>query len=108
MKELQEQRNKKLVQDFYQEVLVERNVDSAYKYLSADTYIQHNPNLPDGREAIIEVFRKVNLPIEIHHIGADGDIVYVHANVAGLPDGSNNTLVDMYKVNDKWFSNCTY
>jgi len=102
MKELQEAANKEIVLRFYREALPNKDVEALKKYLDADTYIQHGPYVADGREALIDVF--ITLPhypdmiTEIHHIGADGDLVYVHART-GLPkEGRNATVVDIYRV----------
>ena len=46
------QANKRLVYDFWREVFEARHMDLADKYLS-DAYIQHNPNVPNGRAALV-------------------------------------------------------
>lgn len=47
--------NKKLVFDFWREVFQARNMDLAPEYMAED-YIQHNPNVPSGREAFVNFF----------------------------------------------------
>src|SRR6478735_8853749 len=81
--------NKKLVADFYQELFGDKNVESIDKYIG-DTYIQHNPALPDGRDvlkqAVAQWFKGApKEKIDIHHLSADGDLVYIHtkANIGG-------------------------
>lgn len=49
--------NKKLVYDFWREVIDARHMDLALKYM-AESYIQHNPNVPTGRKAFIAFFSK--------------------------------------------------
>ena len=49
---------KKLVFDFWREVLEARHVDLAEKYMT-ESYIQHNPNVPNGRKAIVDFFSTV-------------------------------------------------
>ena len=44
--------NKRFVYDFWREVLEAGHMDLAPKYL-AESYIQHNPNVPSGRAAFI-------------------------------------------------------
>jgi hypothetical protein len=41
--------NKKIVYDFWREVLEAGHMDLAPKYMT-ETYIQHNPNVPTGRQ----------------------------------------------------------
>jgi len=47
--------NKKLVFDFWREVIEAGQLDNAYQYLSED-YIQHNPNIADGSAAFVAFF----------------------------------------------------
>jgi predicted SnoaL-like aldol condensation-catalyzing enzyme len=44
--------NKRLVYDFWREVFESGNVALADKYV-AESYIQHNPNVPNGRGALV-------------------------------------------------------
>jgi len=53
--------NKRLVYDFWREVFEAANMELAEKYL-AESYIQHNPNVPTGRAAFVEFFRKLRQP----------------------------------------------
>jgi predicted SnoaL-like aldol condensation-catalyzing enzyme len=53
--------NKQLVFDFWRIVYEGGHLDKAPQYM-AETYIQHNPNVPTGRAAFIELFSKVRPP----------------------------------------------
>jgi len=73
--------NKKLVFDFWREVLDARHVELAEKYMAED-YIQHNPNVPTGRKAFTDFFGRMkpmdikpvtNMPLV--SIMAEGDLV---------------------------------
>lgn len=73
--------NKKLVFDFWREVLEARHVELAEKYMT-ETYIQHNPNIPTGRAAFQTAFSRMQ-PQEIKptiarpliSVTAEGDLV---------------------------------
>ena len=75
-------RNKKLVYDFWREVLEAGHLDLAPKYMT-ETYIQHNPNVPTGRQGFIDFFSKFRKPQPIVDsikapliaIVAEGDLV---------------------------------
>lgn len=54
-------RNKRTVFDFWRIVYEGGHMDQAPKYM-AETYIQHNPNVPTGRAAFIALFGKVRPP----------------------------------------------
>jgi len=53
--------NKRLVYDFWREVIEAGHLDLAEKYM-AETYIQHNPNAATGRAGFIEFFSKFTKP----------------------------------------------
>lgn len=74
--------NKRLVYDFWREVLEGGHLDAVHKYMAED-YIQHNPNVPTGRAGFVEFFGKFAKPKPIlDHIKAplisivaEGDLV---------------------------------
>ena len=97
-----EVRNDKIVREFYDKVFFAKNASAAANYLEED-YIQHNPNVPTGREAFINAFTLIfeqspNFSTRIQKIYADGDYVIVHS-FAPIGD-TGNSIVDIYKVND--------
>ena len=56
--------NKRLVYDFWREVFEGGHMELAEKYL-AESYIQHNPNVPTGRAAFVEFFTRFRKPAPI-------------------------------------------
>jgi predicted SnoaL-like aldol condensation-catalyzing enzyme len=102
--------NKKLVFDFWREVLQAGHVDRAPEYL-AESYIQHNPNVPTGRAAFMEFFGQMpRTPVkdtidELVSIVAERDLV-VLALRRELPDLAREgqtyttTWFDMFRVAD--------
>jgi len=74
--------NKRLVYDFWREVLEAGHLDQVDKYV-AEGYIQHNPNVPTGRAAFVAFFSKVvkTQPVQPRITGplvsivAEGDLV---------------------------------
>ena len=80
--EQKEDTNKSLVTNMYQELFGDKNVEAADKYI-VENYIQHNPSVADGRAALKEALKIwfKNAPkekIDIQHIAADGDLVFIH------------------------------
>jgi predicted SnoaL-like aldol condensation-catalyzing enzyme len=75
-------RNKRLVYGFWREVFEAGHMEFAEKYL-AESYIQHNPNVPTGRAAFVEFFTKFAKPKPIEPrikaplvaVVAEGDFV---------------------------------
>ena len=104
--------NKKLVYDFWREVLEGGHMELADKYM-AESYIQHNPNVPTGRRAFVEFFSRIDVPKPIAPrikaplvaIVADGDYV-VLAFAREVADPSDptkkytTTWFDMFRIQD--------
>ena len=102
--------NKRLVYDFWREVLQAHHVDRTPQYL-AESYIQHNPNVPTGRAAFMEFFSRFPAePIkdsidDLVSIVAERDLV-VLAFRRELPDLAREgqtyttTWFDMFRIAD--------
>jgi predicted SnoaL-like aldol condensation-catalyzing enzyme len=57
-----EQANLKFVMDWWREVLESRHLDLTAKY-QAENYIQHNINVPTGREGFVTFFGRLGPPV---------------------------------------------
>ena len=92
--------NKKLVASLYQEVFGDKNIDAVDKYI-ADNYIQHNPAVADGKEALktaLKVWFKgaPKEKIDIQHLGADGNFVYIHTR--SKQGNKTVSVMDIFRV----------
>jgi predicted SnoaL-like aldol condensation-catalyzing enzyme len=96
----QMEENKKLVANLYQEVFGDKNIDAVDKYIG-DNYIQHNPGVADGKEALkaaLKVWFK-DAPkekIDIQHIGADGNFVYIHTK--SKQGNKTISVMDIFRI----------
>ena len=104
--------NKRLVYDFWREVFEAARMDLAPKYM-AETYIQHNPLAPTGRQAFIDFFSRIRKPAPIEArvkvplvaILADGDLVML-AFAREYPEPQDptkkytSTWFDMFRIAD--------
>ena len=81
----QEKKNLQFVLKFWREVFVAGHTELIPKYVAAD-YIQHKPNVPAGREGLIEYIRKTTppmnpIPAKLPNVpvvmAAKGDYVYL-------------------------------
>lgn len=102
--------NKRLVFDFWRTVLEGGHLELASRYLSKN-YIQHNPNVPTGRDGFVAFFAKFNKPHPVSdHISAplisivgEGDLVILSFKHR-LPDPKIKnqyyitTWFDMFRV----------
>jgi predicted SnoaL-like aldol condensation-catalyzing enzyme len=102
--------NKRLVYDFWREVFEAGHMDLAEKYM-AESYIQHNPNVPTGRAAFVAFFSKVSKPTTIEPrikaplvaIVADGDLIVLgFVREVGDPKDATKkyttTWFDMFRI----------
>lgn len=103
----QEEANKKIVIDFYDKAINQKDFAAASQYLG-DTYIQHNPLAADGPEGLkaFLAYAKENLPnyrTEFKRVLADGDFVIVHAHARANPDDPadrGSAVMDIFRVED--------
>ena len=102
--------NKRLVYDFWREVFEGAHMELADKYM-AESYIQHNPNVPTGRAAFVEFFQRVRKPAPIEPrikaplvaIVAEGDLVVLsfareHADPKDASKKYTTTWFDMFRI----------
>ena len=104
--------NKRFVYNFWREVFEAAHMELAPQYM-AETYIQHNPRVPTGRQAFIDFFSKVRKPTPIEArvkaplvaMLADGDLVTM-VFVREYPEPSDaskkytTTWFDMFRIVD--------
>ncbi len=102
--------NKKLVFDFWREVFEAGHMDLADRYM-AESYIQHNPNVPTGRAAFVAFFTQYVKPKAIQPrivaplvtIVAEGDTVILSfvRETRDPKDGGKSattTWFDMFRI----------
>ena len=102
--------NKRLVYDFWREVFEAGHLELAEKYM-AESYIQHNPNVPTGRAAFVEFFSRFKKPQAIQPkvgaplvaIVAEGDLVVLSfVRAAADPKSPDQrpttTWFDMFRI----------
>ena len=97
--------NKKLVYDFWREVLEARHLDLAEKYMKED-YIQHNPNAATGIKGFKEYFARLGGPqpiqatirAQVISVMAEGNLVMM-SQVREYPDPKDSTK----KYKTTWF-----
>ena len=81
----------------------------------ADSYVQHNADMPGGARRILEIVQQ-NIgqyiassggpyPIDIHMLAAEADIVcvYLSISMAGINrhEGARSTNVDLFRVDQQ-------
>jgi predicted SnoaL-like aldol condensation-catalyzing enzyme len=94
--------NKKLVIEFYDKALNQKDFEAAAKYVGP-RYVQHNPNVPDGIEALkgLVTMLKEKFPNsrnEIKRAIAEGDLVMLHVHSVREPGQRGRAIVDIFRV----------
>jgi predicted SnoaL-like aldol condensation-catalyzing enzyme len=99
-----EEANKKLVIEFYEKAINQKDFEAASKYFGS-RYVQHNPNAPDGIEGFKAFlgFLREKFPqskSEIKRAFAEGDYVIIHVHAVRTPGERGSAIVDIFKLED--------
>jgi predicted SnoaL-like aldol condensation-catalyzing enzyme len=94
------QRNKSLVLEAMTS-LFQRHDVSAVDRLYAPDYIQHNPDIPQGREALRSLVASLSQAVHYEPglIVAEGDLVAIHGRIRGWADAPQ-VVVDLFRIED--------
>jgi predicted SnoaL-like aldol condensation-catalyzing enzyme len=98
----QERANRDVVLDFYEAGVNRRDYAAAFRHLG-EHYIQHNPNVADGREGFREFFDFMekefpNFRVEIKRVFIEGDMVAVHVRSFDGPTPNGEAGVDIFRL----------
>lgn len=98
------ERNRAIVLDFVELFYNQRNVRAAFEAHVIQDYVQHNPNIPDGRDAAIAVlepmFSRPGAYFDIKRVLVDGDLAAVHLHGCTQPNSRGGAVVDLFRLKD--------
>jgi len=94
--------NKKVVRDFYEAAINQKDFEVASKFLGAK-YVQHNPRAADGAEGLkgYLAYLKNTFPrshSEIKRVIAEGDLVVLHVHAVREPGSLGQAIMDIFRV----------
>ncbi|WP_457808447.1 nuclear transport factor 2 family protein [Kushneria sp. EE4] len=100
----QEESNRELVVDFYNQFFNEHETEKSGEVLAGD-YIQHNPEVPDGKAPFVDYFsgyfkENPDYKSEIMRSAADGDLVWLHVHSTNGDEDQGEAVVDIFRVDD--------
>jgi predicted SnoaL-like aldol condensation-catalyzing enzyme len=105
MNESLTEKNRKLVNDFAELFYRQKNVRKAFMTHVAPDYIQHNPNIPDGREQAIGMlepkFSHPGSSFTIKRILVDGEWAAIHLHGRMGPELPGAAVVDLYRIENE-------
>lgn len=95
---------KELVTAYMNEVWVNRNTELVDNFISKEAFIQHNPHLDNGLDALAgflpHLFNNM-MPEgtwEVKRVIAEHDMVVVHSLAKATPDALGMAVVDIFRV----------
>jgi predicted SnoaL-like aldol condensation-catalyzing enzyme len=96
------EKNRVVVESFADLFYRQKKIKKAFMEHVAAHYIQHHPNLLDGREAAIEILEpKFSNPaahFDIKRILVDGDLAMIHLHARMNQTTLGNAVVDIFRL----------
>jgi predicted SnoaL-like aldol condensation-catalyzing enzyme len=96
--------NRRIIADFARLFYVERDVKTAFEAYVAPDYVQHNPGVPDGRDAAVALlqpmFSDPKHSFEVRKIIVDGDLAAIHIFAKPDPAARGAAVADFYRLKD--------
>jgi len=97
-------RNRAVITDFARLFYTEKDVRAAFEKYVAPDYIQHNPNIVDGRDAAVAaltpLFSRPDARFDIKRILVDGDYAVIHLHGRSSSADRGGAVADLYRLED--------
>jgi predicted SnoaL-like aldol condensation-catalyzing enzyme len=98
------EKNRKIIEAFADVFYRQKDVKKAFKEYVAEEYIQHNPNILDGREAAIAALKpKFSNPdaiFDIKRIIVDGNMAVIHLHGRMNKTHAGGAVADIYRLDN--------
>jgi predicted SnoaL-like aldol condensation-catalyzing enzyme len=98
------ERNRAIITAFADQFYGRRDVAGAFEKFVVPDYIQHNPGLPDGRDAAVAAlapkFATPGAQFDVKRIIVDGDMAVIHLHGRTDPATAGGAVADIYRLKD--------
>ena len=98
------EKNRKIIEAFADVFYRQKDVEKAFNEYVAENYIQHNPNILDGREAAITALKpKFSSPeaiFDIKRIIVDGNMAVIHLHGRMNKTHAGGAVADIYRLDN--------
>lgn len=101
---LTSEQNRKVVLNFYQKCLIEKQPRSAFEQFVSSEFVEHKPDVPDWRrDAVIQYLEGLisELPFalwEVVRCVAEDDFVVIHAKFTPSPGEAEYVIADFFRL----------
>lgn len=106
--DMTKEKNKQLVLDYYNNIILQGKIELLDEYIG-ETYIQHNPQTPNGKQAVVDFVKAFVIPNvdennnvkplgEIVRVIAENNLVAVHVKSASWLGPNGSAIVDIYRI----------
>ncbi len=96
------EKNRKIIEAFVEVFYRQKDVEKAFKEYVAEDYIQHNPNILDGREVAIAAlkpkFSNLDAIFDIKRIIVDGNMAMIHLHGRMNKTQLGGAVADIYRL----------